>query len=576
VVFAIDVQTAPEVYDIERVEGGLLPIVAAGAAVPVGLILSRPLVGWLIAAVSALTFSQVFALLDDDPWPWPPIHGLVVLALLFSFIAVRPPRNLPQNRGVPLKVAVSIATAILFSTLSDDHAGWVVAVTAVAAAGALVRWLATDDAASRPEPSPRPAQAWVGVLRQGFRTAFIGWTKSPPTGRPFGQRWFGDPDWLQWLRVVGSWILAFVVFWIALADVDGNLVVHSLALPVLSAAIALPVGLLRDRILLGWRLATVVAVILALVATPSESALAGQWPVSLQWVWIGSIFFVSVRHDRWTTVWVWLVSVLALSAGLPENSGTATTLIVFASGAALVGDLIRSRAQAAHQLEEQAELSELEKARRAVLEEKARIARDLHDIVAHHMSMVVVQAETAPFRIDDLSEGAKAELGSISATAREALGEIRGLLGVLRSEGQDRTYAPQPGAGDIQELVDGARRSGVDASLTTSGEERDIASATELSAYRIVQESLANAARHAPGTEVSVFITFGEGALELRVTNAAPESALPPGSPGHGIIGMRERAAVVGGTFHASRTADGGFEVRASLPRHIDESEGEQ
>jgi signal transduction histidine kinase len=566
VFFIIAVQTAPEVLDLEAVEGGLLPMVAAAAAFPFGLLLTRPLLGWLISAASALVVSQVFPILDDDPWPWPPIHGIVLLSLLFALTALRPPRNVLLDREIVLKLGAWAATAALFGTLSDEPAGWVVGVTAVAIGGAVTRFVTAE--------SPAPVQArgvrlppdWTGDLRRSLREAFLGWPPSPPAGRPFASRFLGDRAWLQWVRTRGPWILAVCVFAIALADFRDNLVIHDLVLPVVAALVALPVGLMRDRILIGWRIITLVAVVLAVVATPAATSAASIWPPTLQWVWIGSLFLVSVRHERWTTIWVWTTSILVMSTGLPENSGTATTLIAIATGIAFLGDLLRTRRQVSLSLEQQTEMSELERARRTVLEERARIARDLHDVVAHHMSMVVVQAESAPYRLEDLSEQARAEFAAISRSAREALNEVRGLLGVLRSRADTPQVAPQPTVEQVADLVGAAQRSGASVSVEYRGDARPVSAMTSVSAYRIVQEALANTWRHAPGARVSVVVTYAPGNLHLRVYNDAPAQPAVPGPAGHGISGMRERAAAVGGTLRAGPTADGGFEVVAELP----------
>jgi len=290
-------------------------------------------------------------------------------------------------------------------------------------------------------------------------------------------------------------------------------------------------------------------------------------------VWVASLLVVSVRHDRWVTAWAWLASVLAMSAGVPTDADSATTLIVFATIAAFVGDLDRTRRQTAASLARQTEVSELEKARRTVLEEKARIARDLHDVVAHHMSMVVVQAESAPFRLENVADDARREFAAISTSAREALNEVRGLLGVLRSTADDipRT-SPQPTVEEVAELVDAAARSGASVTLEYRGEPRPVSALTSASAYRIVQEALANASRHARGADVSVVVAYSTDELAVRVHNRPPPQPTSPGPAGHGITGMRERAEAVGGTLRAEPTDEGGFEVVADLP--IEPEEG--
>jgi signal transduction histidine kinase len=222
----------------------------------------------------------------------------------------------------------------------------------------------------------------------------------------------------------------------------------------------------------------------------------------------------------------------------------------------------RSRAE----LTRQAELTELEQARRAVLEERARIAREMHDVVAHHMSMIAVQAETAPYRITDLPPPALAEFGTIAAGAREALGDMRRLLGVLRAETDESLRTPQPGLSDVAALVETAQRAGVEVTLA----EDDVAEVPEavgLAAYRIVQEALANAARHAPGGPVRVSVRGTADALWVEVGNdpgAAPTAATD--GPGHGLVGMRERSALLGGTLEAGPAPDGGYRVAARLP----------
>ncbi|PZF79570.1 two-component sensor histidine kinase [Jiangella anatolica] len=331
---------------------------------------------------------------------------------------------------------------------------------------------------------------------------------------------------------------------------------------------AVPAGLVDRRPLIGWRIATVLGVVLIALGTPSDGEYNGAWPVIFQWIWLATVFFVAARYDRWTTVCAWAITVAAMLTGTGDDPGTAVTMIVAASATAVIGDLVRSRRTTIGDLERQTELSELEKARRTILEERSRIARDLHDVVAHHMSMVVVQAETAPYRLDGLGDDARAEFASISGSARQALDEIRGLLGVLRGTDEAVALAPQPDLAQLGDLVDGARRSGVVVELTTTGTPpTEMPATVGLSAYRIVQESLANAVRHAPGAEVTVDVAYTPRAVELRIHNTAPAAAGKPTAPsGHGLPGMHERAAVVGGTLTAGPTATGGFAVTAVLP----------
>jgi signal transduction histidine kinase len=231
-------------------------------------------------------------------------------------------------------------------------------------------------------------------------------------------------------------------------------------------------------------------------------------------------------------------------------------------GVALVGLLGGRLTRSTARLALQAAQSERDKAQRVVLEERTRIARDLHDIVAHHMSLVVVQAETAPYRLPDLPDSARTELESISNTARSALAETRTLLTVLRGDDVSPAHAPQPGLDRLAELVETTRRAGVQLDATVDATFGELRPGTSLAAYRIAQEALANATRHAPGTPVRLVVHRDADAVHVAVENA---TSRPPGPSGHGITGMRERARAEGGEVTITHT-DGRFAVAATLP----------
>ncbi len=168
---------------------------------------------------------------------------------------------------------------------------------------------------------------------------------------------------------------------------------------------------------------------------------------------------------------------------------------------------------------EQETISEAERSRRTLLEERARIARELHDVVAHHMSVITVQADSAPYRIPELPEAAREEFGSIAASARESLAEMRRLLSVLRSDGGEGERAPQPGLDRLQQLVEATVRAGVPAELRLAADLGDVPQAVDLSAYRIVQEALANVVRHAPGAATRVSVRADGEWLTVLVVN---------------------------------------------------------
>jgi signal transduction histidine kinase len=211
-------------------------------------------------------------------------------------------------------------------------------------------------------------------------------------------------------------------------------------------------------------------------------------------------------------------------------------------------------------------------ARRRIDEERLRIARELHDVVAHHMSVIAIQAEAAPYKTADPPPELVESFGEIRASALAGLTELRRVLGVLRTGGQDT--APQPGLADLDTLLDSARSGGVSVTATRSGNPVTLPEGVDLSAYRIVQEALSNAMRHAPGSHVLLHLAYRPDALALEIRNDAALRAVPvlvasgerAAGGGHGLVGMRERATMLGGSLDAGPAQDGGFWVTAVLP----------
>ncbi|MFF2127934.1 sensor histidine kinase [Streptomyces olivochromogenes] len=253
-------------------------------------------------------------------------------------------------------------------------------------------------------------------------------------------------------------------------------------------------------------------------------------------------------------------------------------VVVFAA-AVLLGIALRGRREARTQLVEQASQTEEERARRTLLEERSRIARELHDVVAHHMSVISIQAQVAPHLVENPSDELKENLEGIRQNALEALTELRRVLGVLRSENPEDPYglgagtgaapnSPQPTLDRLDALVENTRAAGLQVTTEITGEQLPLPPGVELSAYRIIQEALSNALRHAPGSAVRVELWHFPRGLQVRVINSRPERPAPPSTgAGHGLLGMRERAAMLGGTLVTSETAHGGFVVAAFLPR---------
>jgi signal transduction histidine kinase len=210
--------------------------------------------------------------------------------------------------------------------------------------------------------------------------------------------------------------------------------------------------------------------------------------------------------------------------------------------------------------------SRREEADRAVVEERARLARELHDVVAHHVSMVVVQAE-AGAAAGGPPDQVVATFDAVADSGRTALNELRRLLGVLRQPGESGPREPQPGVAQLEGLVDSVRRAGLPVELRVEGTCRPLPPGVDLSAFRIVQEALTNSVRHAGPARATVLLRYGEHALDGEVVDdgAGPRSGARAGD-GHGLAGMRERAALLGGAVEAGADPGGGFAVRVRLP----------
>jgi signal transduction histidine kinase len=250
---------------------------------------------------------------------------------------------------------------------------------------------------------------------------------------------------------------------------------------------------------------------------------------------------------------------VAVAAGGWVHGGglfTVVTVLVMALVRIVLGDR-----------ERRAVLAERERdvaAREAVVEERARIARELHDAIAHNVSMMVVQAGAERRVLDGTNGSTKEALATIEQIGRGALTEMRRLVGMLRSANGD-PLTPQPGLGDLPTLVGQVRAAGLPVELQVDGERRSLPVGIELSAYRIVQEALTNALEHAGDARASVRVSYGADALELEIADDGRGEGVPGGG-GHGLVGMRERVALYGGRLDAGRQPGGGFAVRVLLP----------
>jgi signal transduction histidine kinase len=268
-----------------------------------------------------------------------------------------------------------------------------------------------------------------------------------------------------------------------------------------------------------------------------------------------------------------LVQAALLAAiGIPNNFYTPQIPAWLAEltagvGVWLAGDAVRGLEERSRRLERERELV----ARVAVAEEQARIARELHDIVAHSVSIMVVQAGAARRLVAGSPERAAGALRTVEDSGRQALTELRQLLGVLSEDGDETALAPQPGLAELDVLVERLRRTGFAVELERQGTPRSLRPGLELAAYRVIQEALTNALKHAGGAPTRVVVRFADGRLDLEVRNARGQAAPEAEGAGRGLVGMRQRVAVFGGELEAGPLSDGGYAVRARLPL----SEGE-
>ncbi|CAL9526598.1 hypothetical protein SUDANB176_03962 [Streptomyces sp. enrichment culture] len=357
---------------------------------------------------------------------------------------------------------------------------------------------------------------------------------------------------------------------------------------------------------------------LVALAQGGATALALRWPIPAWWLSMTAMLVgaMAVRArmlpDGYKFTWPWTtagiighlfvllllalrvrtrvsVEALALTAlatyvvqglvGAQNFQPTGQLAVTLFAVVVVLGIALRGRREARAELMQQTTLTAEERARRTLLEERSRIARELHDVVAHHMSVISIQAQVAPHLVQNPTDELKENIAGIRQNAVEALTELRRVLDVLRSEhpaGDEREdvsgtsgaapHAPQPTLDRLRALVENTRAAGLTVTTEITGERRSLPPGVELSAYRIVQEALSNVLRHAPGATAHVALAYHPHELRVEVVNTRPTREAPP-SPGagHGLLGMRERAAMLGGALTAGPWA-GGYKVSARLP----------
>ncbi|MET7599419.1 sensor histidine kinase [Streptomyces sp. NPDC004082] len=315
------------------------------------------------------------------------------------------------------------------------------------------------------------------------------------------------------------------------------------------------------------------AVFAVVEAAAAAYITTGHWPVVCTFGPMLALYTVaSLRPARTTAVCAGLLVAMWVYAGVVSESGAMASVV----GQALLFSAVLWRfgyvARRSAELTRELRAEQAEQARREVAEERGRIARELHDVVAHHMSVISVQAGLARFVFDSDPSTARSALGTITQTSAEALDELRRMLQVLREEDlrdpDARPAAPMPGLARLGELVERVRAGGVPVDLRVEGTVRALAPGVDLCAYRVVQEALTNVLKHARGAGATVEVAYGRHDVTVRVTDDGQGVIQDrvPAVGGHGLIGMRERAKLYGGTISIGPRSGGGFAVRLTLP----------
>ena len=403
---------------------------------------------------------------------------------------------------------------------------------------------------------------------RNFAATFVTDTTNPPAPRPSWLR-RGRFDLVEVADAIVA-LICFVATNSTLTNENaGHHAHHSAGLLTLIAFVTCAPLALRTRLPLSAWAASALALIwtawTALMPPPSSIGSSG-FPPGAVLVNALCLYAVTVRCKPRIVAAAAVVTVAAVGF---LDSGMIPEAVFVTAVPILLGTVVRVRRSGARQLAEQERRHSGE---RALLEERQRIARELHDVVAHHMSVIAIQAEAAPYKIADPPPELVESFADIRASALTGLAELRRILGVLRTDGQATT--PQPGLADLDALLDSARSGGLSVTVTCSGDPVPLPEGVDLSAYRIVQEALSNAMRHSPGSHVQVDVAYRADGLSLEVRNDAGSRTVPVlvgsgdgvAGGGHGIIGMQERAAMLGGSLDAGPTDDGGFHVSAVLP----------
>ncbi|WP_329219544.1 histidine kinase [Streptomyces sp. NBC_01485] len=390
--------------------------------------------------------------------------------------------------------------------------------------------------------------------------------RKEPTGRLARSLKGRKREYAAWSRhalVCAGGALAMLIAW---ADDGGGL-------------LGLVIGLLVLAPVLMTLVRPVGAFWLSLASTLAVSLVGTTYS---NWPWLPASFIshlvvlavVAIRTRPRTAAWMWLLTgaygfVAETVFGWGHYDTNIAPMLVFSAIVLLTGTVWHIRRQAEQEVTAQQTVTAHERSRRTLLEERTTIARELHDVVAHHMSVVAIQAEAAPYRVENPPPELEKAFATIRENAVAALTELRRVLGVVRAEDYEVPDAPQPTLAELDGLLANVREAGLEVEKAVTGAVRELPQGVELSAYRMVQEALSNTLRHAPGASARVEVGYVLGGLGLRIVNSAPPNPTlikPSPGAGHGITGMRERVSMLNGEMTAEPTPTGGYEVTVFLP----------
>ncbi|MEU1347921.1 sensor histidine kinase [Streptomyces sp. NPDC005775] len=412
-------------------------------------------------------------------------------------------------------------------------------------------------------PEYRVAAGAIGGLRQDLIHDAFAYRPLGPMRtdgaltRRLSERLRARVEWTPHAVVLAAALLAFMIGFSSTGNA-GVLVSGLLPAACVGMTLVRPVGAF-------WMSMALMPV--SMVAGTSD----GPWVPSTFFAHLVVLVVVAARTRPRTAAWMWGLTVLF--GTVLENVGgwdagpSTAAMAVTSAFALLLVSVVQIRREAEREVTVQRTVTAVERDRRTLLEERTTIARELHDVVAHHMSVVAIQAEAAPYRVENPPPELEQAFVTIRENAVAALTELRRVLGVVRAEDYEAPDAPQPTLAELDRLLANVGEAGLPAEKTVTGAVRELPQGVELSAYRIIQEALSNSLRHAPGATAKVEIGYVLGGLGLRVVNGPPTGPVKP-SPGagHGITGMRERVAMLNGEMTAETTTEGGYEVTAFIP----------